>query len=164
MHSKRHIPSLFFLVAVTILPILASAWGCSNQSEQRAQAEQTTYSASSSQISADQEVLDAQKKNMSKIHVTFSALVYKLLPDDTKGIPHQRFLLRLSNNTTVLVAHNTNLGPYLTIHPGDWVDISGEYIWNKKGGLVHYTHPSTNGFTKGGWIKIRVPDLAGSRN
>ncbi len=156
MHRKKHITPLFFLVAVTILPILASIWGCSNQSEQSAQAEQGTYSLGSVQTRADQEVLDAQSKGMSKVHVTFSAMVYKILPDDTKGIPHQRFLLRLSNNTTVLVAHNTNLSPYLTIQPGDVVDVSGEYIWNKKGGLIHYTHPSTSAYKEGGWIKVRT--------
>lgn len=156
MHRKKHIASLFFLVAVTILPILASICGCSNQSEQSAQAEQGTYSQGPAQTSADQEVLDAQSKGMSKVHVTFSAVVYKILPDDQKGIPHQRFLLRLSNNTTVLVAHNTNLGPYLSIQPGDVVDVSGEYIWNKKGGLIHYTHPSTSSYKEGGWIKVRT--------
>lgn len=155
MYRKKHIQSLFFLVAVTILPILASLSACSNQSEQSAQAEQATYSSNSTKTSDDQEVLDAQSKGMSRVHVTFSAVVYKLLPDDTKGIPHQRFLLRLSNNTTVLIAHNTNLGSYLSIQPGDMVEVSGEYIWNKKGGLVHYTHPSTSTYKEGGWIKVR---------
>ena len=155
MHPRKHISYLFFLVIVTFLPVLASIFGCSTQGEQTAQAEQQTYFDSNTQTSADQEVLDAQSKQQSKVHVTFEAVVYKLLPDDTQGIPHQKFLLRLSNNTTVLIAHNTNLGSYLNIQPGDVVDVSGEYIWNKKGGLVHYTHPSTSRYKQDGYIKVR---------
>ncbi len=155
MHPRKHISSLFLLVLVTILPILAGVFGCSMRGEQTAQAEQQKYSSGTTQISADQEVIDAQSKGQSKVHVTFQAVVYKLLPDDTTGIPHQKFLLRLSNNSTVLIAHNTNLGTYLNIQPGDVVDVSGEYVWNKKGGLVHYTHPSTSRFKEGGYIRVR---------
>ncbi len=156
MHGKKHILSLFSLVSITFLTLLWGGFGCSVQGEQASQAEtQQTQQIQQTRNSADQEVLNAQAKGLTKVHVTFSAVVYKLLPDDIKGIPHQRFLLRLSNNTTVLIAHNTNLGAYLNIKPGDIVDVSGEYIWNQKGGLVHYTHPSTSTFREGGFIKVR---------
>lgn len=152
MHGTKYMLSLFSLLSITFLSIFFSS--CGTSGEVRGE-EETQSIAQSSQV-GDQEVIDAQNKGLSKVHVTFSATVYKLLPDDTKGIPHQRFLLRLSNNTTVLIAHNTNLGTYLNIKPGDVVDVSGEYIWNKKGGLVHYTHPATSTFRQGGFIKVRT--------
>lgn len=135
--------------------MLAGIFGCSMQAEPTALAEQGTYSSDTDLQTSDQQVLDAQSKGLSKVHVTFRAVVYKLLPDDTTGIPHQKFLLRLSNNSTVLIAHNTRLGPYLNIQPGDVVDVSGEYVWNKKGGLVHYTHPSTSRFKEGGYLRVK---------
>lgn len=153
MHGAKHIISLFSILSLISLPVLFS--GCQSFDSIPGSDGTRVMAQTDTAVRADQEVIDAQNKGLSKVHVTFCATVYKLLPDDTKGIPHQRFLLRLSNNTTVLIAHNTNLGSYLNIKPGDTVDVSGEYIWNKKGGLVHYTHPATSNFRQGGWIKVR---------
>lgn len=98
------------------------------------------------------QVLQAQEMHARKVEVTITARVYKLLPDDTKGLPHQRFLLLLSNGTTVLIAHDTKLAPRVPINQGDIVQVHGEYIWNEKGGVIHWTHHSPNGRHFGGWI------------
>ncbi|CAN5707813.1 hypothetical protein BH10CYA1_BH10CYA1_06070 [soil metagenome] len=98
-------------------------------------------------------VIRAQKKHRKKVEVTLTARVKELLPPDTDGSPHQRFLLELSNGTTVLVAHNTDLAPEVPIHAGDLVTLHGEYIWNKLGGVLHYTHHSTTRH-ESGWIQL----------
>src|SRR5579883_2992874 len=69
----------------------------------------------------DREVLAAQKSNLKDVHVTCTAIVRKILPDDRVTSPHERFLLELSNGSTVLVAHNISLAPYILLHEGDRV-------------------------------------------
>lgn len=101
----------------------------------------------------DSQVLEAQAKRVQNVPVTVTARVKRLLPDDRKGNPHQRFLIELSNGTTVLVAHNIDLAPYVPLQQGDMVTICGEYIWNEKGGVLHYTHHTTNARHRGGYIQ-----------
>ena len=48
----------------------------------------------------------AYANQRSDLQVNSSGTVVKLLSDDNKGSRHQRFILKLSNNQTVLVAHN----------------------------------------------------------
>lgn len=109
-------------------------------------------SAAPAQV-GDSGVIEAQTNRLKDVNVTFTARVKRVLPDDRKGSPHQRFLLELSNGTTVLVAHNIDLAPYIPLKEGDPVTISGEYIWNEKGGVVHYTHRPTSYRHRGGYIE-----------
>jgi hypothetical protein len=84
-------------------------------------------------------------------------VVVKLLPDDREGSPHQRILLRVDGGGTVLVAHNLDLAPRVApLAAGDGVEFAGEYVWNEKGGVVHWTHPDPRGSHRAGWIR-RVP-------
>lgn len=98
------------------------------------------------------QILSAQQQRASNMEVTVTAPVRKLLPDDTEGLPHQRFLLELANGSTVLVAHNTGEAPRVPVQAGDQVTVHGEFIWNKKGGVLHWTHHSDNGRHEGGYI------------
>ena len=100
------------------------------------------------------EILLAQQRMARKVEITVDARVYKLLADDTEGLPHQRFLILLNNNSTVLIAHDTKFAPRVPLNQGDLVRIHGEYIWNNKGGVVHWTHHS-NGRHEGGWIDYK---------
>jgi hypothetical protein len=101
-----------------------------------------------------QEVLNAQAQQMRKVEVTISGPVFKMLPDDTKGLPHERWLMQLSNGSTVLIAHDTKLAPRVPINNGDMVRIHGEYIWNDKGGVIHWTHHAPNGRHEPGWVEF----------
>lgn len=103
----------------------------------------------------DSQVLEAQNNQAHKVEVLFSAQVKKLLPDDTKGLPHQRFLLQLSNGSTVLIAHDTKYAPSVPVQAGDTVTVKGEYIWNKRGGVVHWTHLSDTPRHEGGFIEFQ---------
>ncbi len=98
------------------------------------------------------EILQAQEAHVRKAEVTVEARVCQLLSDDTQGLPHQRFLIHLNNGSTVLVAHDTKLAPHVPVSQGDLVRIHGEYIWNGRGGVLHWTHHSLNGRHEAGWI------------
>jgi len=80
--------------------------------------------------------------------------VLKILPDDLEGSRHQRFILRLSSGQKLLVAHNIDLAPRISsLRRGDKVEFSGEYEWNAKGGVIHWTHHDSTGRHIGGWLK-----------
>jgi hypothetical protein len=93
----------------------------------------------------------AQKQ--SHVWLEGSGVVKKLLPDDNKGARHQRFLVSISPEQTLLFAHNIDLAPRVeALSVGDVVTFKGEYIYNPKGGIMHWTHHDPQG-RQHGWIK-----------
>ena len=82
-----------------------------------------------------------------------SGTVIKILPDDLTGRKHQRFIVRLHSGQTLLIAHNISLAPRLeALRVGDSVIFSGEYEWNEKGGIRHWTHRDPGRSHADGWI------------
>lgn len=103
---------------------------------------------------ANTAIAQAYQNKRSDIQVKGSGTVIALLPDDNKGDRHQRFILRLASGQTLLIAHNIDLALKIhTLAKGDTVSFYGEYEWNKKGGVVHWTHHSPNGRHVGGWLQ-----------
>ena len=79
--------------------------------------------------------------------------VEQALPDDTRGSRHQRFIRRLDSGNNVLVANTIDREPGLrALKPGDRVAFFGEYAWNAKGGVIHWTHHDPNGRHIAGWL------------
>jgi hypothetical protein len=97
-------------------------------------------------------VTDLFRSRRSNVEVETGGRVVRLLPDDRTGSPHQRFLLRVNGGTTVLVAHNLALAARVSLAAGDSVELRGEYEWNPKGGVIHWTHPDPDGRHERGWI------------
>ena len=80
--------------------------------------------------------------------------VVKTLPDDNDGSRHQRFIVRLGSGQTLLVSHNIDLAPRIdTLRAGDTVAFYGEFEWNPKGGVMHWTHHDPQGRHPAGWIR-----------
>ena len=94
------------------------------------------------------------KSQISKVQVEDSGIVSKLLKDDTRGLQHQKFLVKVASGQVVLIVHNIDLaGRVEHIAAGDAVEFRGEYIYNEKGGLVHWTHHDPQQKHFPGWIK-----------
>ena len=102
----------------------------------------------------DKTLQNAFRNKQSDIQVTGSGSVIKTLPDDTKGSKHQRFIIKLSSGQTVLIAHNIDLAPRINgLRTGDTVSFNGEYEWNSKGGVIHWTHHDPAHRHEDGWLK-----------
>jgi hypothetical protein len=77
------------------------------------------------------------------------------LRDDLEGSRHQRFILRLGADHTLLISHNIDVAPRIPLTEGDFVGFRGQYEWNERGGVVHWTHHDPAGRHPGGWIRHR---------
>ena len=96
----------------------------------------------------------AFKKQQSDVQVKGVGIVVRILDDDNNGSRHQRFILKLTSGQTVLIAHNIDLAPRInSISNGDSIQFYGEYEWNSKGGVVHWTHRDQKGYHVDGWLQ-----------
>jgi hypothetical protein len=98
---------------------------------------------------------DAYARKLSDIQVSGQGIVVKLLPDDRKGARHQKFLVRINDRQTLLFAHNIDLAERVPLQPGDHVTFAGEYVYNPKGGIVHWTHHDPQGQHAAGWVMLQ---------
>lgn len=102
----------------------------------------------------DSVLAKAFNEQQSNIQVQGSGTVLKILPDDNRGSRHQRFILQLDSQQTVLIAHNIDLAPKVNpLNPKDRVEFNGEYEWSPKGGVIHWTHHDPKRIHQGGWLK-----------
>jgi len=108
--------------------------------------------ATDNQNQLHSKIRDAKEDYNSRFWMTADATVIKNLKDDTKGSQHQKFLIELAPDITLLVAHNIDLAPRAPVAKGDKIKIKGRYEWNHRGGVVHWTHHDPKGKKEGGWI------------
>lgn len=106
------------------------------------------------EVLAGGEVEQLFREQRSGAVVEFGARTARVLADDVEGSRHQRFIVELASGHTVLVSHNIDLAPRVeSIAPGDEVSVRGQYEWNERGGVVHWTHHDPDGRRPGGWVK-----------
>lgn len=98
----------------------------------------------------------AFKNRASNVQVKGEGVVTRILEDDSAGSRHQRFIVRLASGQTVLIAHNIDIAPRVAgLQKGDRIQFYGEYVWNEKGGMVHWTHHDPAGRHVAGWVKYK---------
>jgi len=109
---------------------------------------------SESQNGTDAAIADAFSNRKRNLQVSGEGVVTKLLPDDNDGSRHQKFIISLRSGQTLLIAHNIDIAPRIGfLRKGDAIQFSGQYEWNEKGGVVHWTHRDPNGPHVAGWLK-----------
>ena len=104
--------------------------------------------------SNDTVLRQAYQSHKSDFQIQGSGQVERLLPDDNQGDKHQKFIIRLHNRQTILIAHNIDLAPRVAnLQVGDSIEFYGEYEWSKQGGVIHWTHHDPKKLHAGGWLK-----------
>ena len=132
------------IAAIVVLLLLALAWGRFHTSEQPPTV--------ASEASIVEERRDSEWRSGQQVQG--DGTVIRLLSDDNDGSRHQRFIIRLDSGRTLLVAHNIDLAPRIeALRKGDRVGFFGQYEWNDKGGVIHWTHRDPQGQHVPGWIE-----------
>ena len=112
-----------------------------------------TVSSSGTSVGDNDAIGRAFASRASDVQVAGEGTVVRVLPDDLNGARHQRFIIQLASGQTLLIAHNIDIAPRIDGPVvGDRVSFSGEYVWNEKGGVVHWTHHDPQGRHAGGWL------------
>jgi hypothetical protein len=102
---------------------------------------------------ADDSIARAFASRTSDIQVAGEGIVIRVLADDLDQPRHQRFIVQLGSGQTVLIAHNIDVAPRIVgLEAGDSVRFNGEYVWNAKGGTIHWTHHDPRGKHVAGWV------------
>jgi len=140
---------------VMLLLLLAVAW--QQQWLPQAPSDATESASANSSGEADNAaILRAFAGQRSNVQVLGEGRVQRVLPPDNDGNPHQRFIVQMDADHTVLVAHNLTLAPAIeNLRRGDQVRFYGEYEWNQRGGVVHWTHDDPQGRHADGWVEHR---------
>lgn len=103
---------------------------------------------------ADAAIVADFQQHRSNVEVTADGTVVQIFADRSSrtGV-HEQFIVRLSGaDLTVEVEHNISIAARVPVADGDHVIVHGEYIWNSKGGLIHFTHHDPQGTHEGGYI------------
>ena len=108
---------------------------------------------------ANADVYAAWAAQRSGVEVTASGSVARVLGmrRGPSGV-HEGFLLHLRGSAgrglTVRVEDNTDLTGPIPLAAGDDVEVRGEYIYDPRGGLIHYTHRDPRGRHAAGYVAV----------
>lgn len=152
-------------IAGVVLAIAAVLFGYNEVRDGNASSGQTTQ-PSTAQVPASSRgatesrgaaaadrILQAFDNGESDLWIEANGTVQRVLSDDSEGSRHQRFIVRLPNDHTILIAHNIDLAQRVPLAMGDPVSFYGEYEWNDRGGVVHWTHHDPQNRRDGGWVR-----------
>lgn len=142
-------------LATTLLGIvaLALAWFAHSQGWLPLEEGSSTSGAAVAAPPSGGALAEAIRTRSSGVVIEDAGEVVKTLPDDDDGSRHQRFLVELPGGHTILIAHNIDLAPRAPVREGDRIEFRGQFEWNDKGGVVHWTHHDPGGRRPGGWLR-----------
>lgn len=93
------------------------------------------------EVQGDSEIVQAVNSRQNQFYVEGAQLVVtNILPDDTQGLPHQKWEARLSDGSIVMIVYNSDMGERIPVQIGATFSVGGQFIWTPQGGLVHWVH------------------------
>jgi hypothetical protein len=107
-------------------------------------------------VSSD--VCNAYRAQSQRVEVTASGTVVKVLGirRGPSGV-HEGFLLATDPASgcrlTLRIEHNLDIAGRVPLERGEPLELRGEYIYDSRGGIVHWTHRDPRGRHPGGYIK-----------
>ena len=105
------------------------------------------------EANSDELLAELFVNHKSNLQVYGTGIVVSILPDDRDGSHHQRFIIELKSKQTLLITHNIDLSPRIfALSINDRIEFFGEYEWNAKGGVIHWTHHDPLEIHVNGWI------------
>jgi len=106
-------------------------------------------------VGQDADIVAASTSRRSLRYVKGGGMVVvKLLPDDTNGLEHQKWIVRLSNGSTMQAVYNLDMCERVQLKLGDVISMGGEFIWTKGGGLLHWLHFDPRERRQDGFVEV----------
>lgn len=139
---------------ILVTLFLAFAICACNQPSASSLHQQNITSAETTAEVSNTAIEQAFTAKSSHVQVSGKGVVVKLLADDNNGTRHQKFLVKINAQQVLLFAHNLDLAPRVPLQVGDEITFGGEYVYNPKGGIVHWTHRSPQNHHAAGWIML----------
>ncbi|HVO44880.1 MAG TPA: DUF3465 domain-containing protein [Steroidobacteraceae bacterium] len=100
------------------------------------------------------DIAAAWRNHQRNVEVCGRAVVDRVLRDDLEGSRHQKFIVRMADGQTLLIAYNIDIATRIDgISAGEPIEFAGEYEWTRQGGVVHWTHHDPQGRHRDGWIR-----------
>jgi hypothetical protein len=104
-------------------------------------------------------VYEAWREERSRVEVTAHGAVARILGErGGPSGPHLGLLLHLSGGEgrglTVRVEDNLDLTGPIALREGEAITVRGEYIYDPRGGLIHYTHRDPRGRHEAGYVEV----------
>ncbi len=143
-------------ILVTLAIIIVSAvvkFSSKNEIAQPAKNESTTNSNS---VNNSEILKSISEKKESKFIEVQNAKVTQLLRDDNRGIRHQKWLVQINPETTIMVVYNLDLAERVPLSVGDTVNIGGELEFDDRTGkpLMHWTHEDPRHKRRVGYVQL----------
>ena len=157
MKPRRKLKPLFALLIFALGLMLLNSVNKQQLLDSAAAQEQLALVNEGNSIAGgDVLIAEAFRDGRSNVQVGGEGRVTRILPDDNEGSRHQKFLLELESGHSLLISHNIDLAPRVdNLREGELLEFYGEYEWNKKGGVIHWTHHDPQGKHPGGWLKYQ---------
>lgn len=148
-----------FLLAVLVLisSFSLTVFGAGRQdgSIQGYRPQQPPASVDVSQATDDAPLVKAISNQRNVYYLEAANLkVTRLLPDDSSGLPHQKFLVTTSKGQKVLCVYNLDKGQRIPLKEGDDVGVGGEFKWTSQGALMHWLHADDRGRRPDGYVEL----------
>ncbi len=108
---------------------------------------------------ANAQIYDAWRGGRSGIEVQASGSVARVLGERTgPSGPHEGFLLHLTGSgghgLTVRVESNLDIMGSVPVRDGEAATVRGEYDYDPRGGVIHWTHRDPRGRHPDGFVEI----------
>lgn len=105
------------------------------------------------QIQDDAALVSAVSSRHNEFYIEAANLVVtNILPDDTSGLPHQKWQARLSNGSVITVVYNSDMGERVPVQIGSTFGVGGQFIWTGNSGLVHWVHDDPRKIRPDGYV------------
>lgn len=80
--------------------------------------------------------------------------VVEILPDDTQGLPHQKWVVQLSSGAKVNAVYNSDMGARIPVKIGAKMALGGEFKMTNIGPLIHWLHYDPRGQRPDGYVEM----------
>lgn len=102
----------------------------------------------------DSQIVEVAKSQRNANFVEGAGMeVIQILPDDTNGREHQKWMVRLSNGQKLLAVYNSDMCPRVPVKEGDLVSMGGQFIWSRRDGpILHWLHHDPHGSRPDGYV------------